>query len=80
MLTNVLMRLILVSETQMNTTKGVRNMKAPENTIEIREETKKVFLEIIPMISDEGCRKLLTMGEGIKFGMQAMAGKPEKTA
>lgn len=55
-------------------------MKAPENTIEIREETKKVFLEIIPMISDEGCRKLLTMGEGIKFGMQAMAGKPEKTA
>ena len=55
-------------------------MKAPENTIEIREETKKVFLEIIPMISDEGCRKLLTMGEGIKFGMQAMSQKPEKSA
>ena len=74
------MRLILVSETQSNTKERGENMKAPENTIEIREETKKVFLEIIPMISDEGCRKLLTMGEGIKFGMQAMAGKPEKTA
>lgn len=74
------MNILLLYKNNTTQKKGVRNMKAPENTIEIREETKKVFLEIIPMISDEGCRKLLTMGEGIKFGMQAMAGKPEKTA
>ena len=74
------MNILLLYKNNATQKKGVRNMKAPENTIEIREETKKVFLEIIPMISDEGCRKLLTMGEGIKFGMQAMSQKPEKSA
>ena len=75
------MRLILVSETQSNTEKEVRTMMAStDQRNETREATKKIFEEIIPMISDEGCRKLLTLGEGIKFGMQAMSQKPEKSA